>query len=519
MSSKSLDTETLSCISEFFARDDALRDLRAYQRYMARTGLPDFEHGPARHHDAIIDRLEALERGDIARLMIAMPPGSAKTTWANINFVSWYAARNRQHQIITASATVQLAEEFSGRRKRAMATREWSRLTDLEVDGKQATSKFRYGKGGSQLAVGVGSSVVGNRADLFVLDDAVASLEQILSPATREKMHGWWMGEASTRLKKDGKVLVIGTRWMSDDLMGRLLEAEPDQWEVLTLPMLCTDPNNDALGRELDEPLWPEWYTATRLKEAQRDPVLWQSLWQQQPLNQSGDWLDPNALNIVDRPSVPDALSIYVALDLAATTSDTSDYTCIGVAGVDHRRHIYILDWFRARIASEEIVEKLRLLREEWNPLEFLVDDDLGSRHFARLAASMSMLKGGVPLVPRLIPIRGKSKEERAIPFQSLARQGFIHTVSGPWVPELLKEISTFPRVGRGFHDDQIDTLSLLANFHTRMSPGRTPEIHCTPEPIHGFMQEINGRLYTRASLEEMWNENDRSRSSGILRI
>jgi hypothetical protein len=33
---------------------------------------------PARHHRLLLERLEAVERGDIPRLMIFMPPGSAK---------------------------------------------------------------------------------------------------------------------------------------------------------------------------------------------------------------------------------------------------------------------------------------------------------------------------------------------------------------------------------------------------------------------------------------------------------
>src|SRR6516164_7116117 len=41
---------------------------------------------PARHHKLIVSRLEAVARGEIRRLMIIAPPGSAKSTYASILF-------------------------------------------------------------------------------------------------------------------------------------------------------------------------------------------------------------------------------------------------------------------------------------------------------------------------------------------------------------------------------------------------------------------------------------------------
>ena len=46
----------------------------------AEIALAPREHRPARHHLKLIERLEALSAGEIDRLMVLMPPGSAKTT-------------------------------------------------------------------------------------------------------------------------------------------------------------------------------------------------------------------------------------------------------------------------------------------------------------------------------------------------------------------------------------------------------------------------------------------------------
>ena len=65
----------------------------------------------------MIDKLEAVERGEIKRLMIFLPPGSAKSTYSSQLFPSWYIGKHPDHDIIAASHTAELAEKF-GRRVR-----------------------------------------------------------------------------------------------------------------------------------------------------------------------------------------------------------------------------------------------------------------------------------------------------------------------------------------------------------------------------------------------------------------
>ncbi len=39
---------------------------------------------PAAHHRLLIQELQAVARGDVKRLMVCMPPGSAKSTYASV---------------------------------------------------------------------------------------------------------------------------------------------------------------------------------------------------------------------------------------------------------------------------------------------------------------------------------------------------------------------------------------------------------------------------------------------------
>src|SRR5262245_23104545 len=77
--------------------------------------LNQFE--PAAHHRLLMAKLIGVSRGTIPRLMVFMPPGSAKSTYGSVLFPAWYLARHPNHAILAASHTVELAEKW-GRRVR-----------------------------------------------------------------------------------------------------------------------------------------------------------------------------------------------------------------------------------------------------------------------------------------------------------------------------------------------------------------------------------------------------------------
>src|SRR4051812_1184330 len=72
---------------------------------------------PAEHHRLLNGRLEAIARGDIDRLIVLMPPGYAKSTYASVLFPAWYLSWFGNHSLIAASHTAELAEKW-GRRVR-----------------------------------------------------------------------------------------------------------------------------------------------------------------------------------------------------------------------------------------------------------------------------------------------------------------------------------------------------------------------------------------------------------------
>lgn len=60
----------------------------------AKTAIRGHDQRPAKHHRLLLAELEALSQGDTDRLMVQMPPGSAKSTYASVNTDLWGAYVN-----------------------------------------------------------------------------------------------------------------------------------------------------------------------------------------------------------------------------------------------------------------------------------------------------------------------------------------------------------------------------------------------------------------------------------------
>jgi len=81
--------------------------------------LAPWDQSPARHHRLLMDALEAVGRGETDRLMVLMPPGSAKSTYVSILFPAWYLSCHPRAALITCCHTDSLASHF-GRRTRSL---------------------------------------------------------------------------------------------------------------------------------------------------------------------------------------------------------------------------------------------------------------------------------------------------------------------------------------------------------------------------------------------------------------
>src|SRR5262245_16908572 len=136
---------------------------------------------PAPHHRLLIDRLERVARGEIKRLAVFMPPGSAKSTYGSILFPPYVMATAPNHAILAASHTTELAERW-GRRVRNLIARHSATLGLRLAADSHAAGRWELASGGEYYAAGVGTAIIGFRAHGALIDDPIRSREDADSP-------------------------------------------------------------------------------------------------------------------------------------------------------------------------------------------------------------------------------------------------------------------------------------------------------------------------------------------------
>jgi hypothetical protein len=197
------------------------------QRELSRRCLVDFcqamdpSYERSRHADLLIQHLEAVERGEIKRLAVFMPPRHSKTYHVSERFPAWFLGRNPDLRVILASYGAELAEGSSRKVRNLMKDERWPLRSVRVADDSGAVNKWATNAGGEVIAAGVGGAMTGFGADLLVIDDPVKGRAEADSETYRESTWNWYTEVARTRLMPGGRIVLCQTRWHEDDLASR----------------------------------------------------------------------------------------------------------------------------------------------------------------------------------------------------------------------------------------------------------------------------------------------------------
>jgi len=224
----------------------AKRDLLTFAKRME----PGFEDPP--HIRFLCDLLEQLERGEITKLCVSMPPRFGKSTLCSMLFPAWCLGRNSRRSIILANHSSELATGFSRKAKQYIESPEWPfRHIEMSEDS-HATHRFNVSPGGgSCVALGVNSNITGLGWDIGVLDDAVDRPAQ----SDLDSAWSWHRSVWTPRANAGAKQLVVSARLAMDDIPGHLLESDfASDWRFVNLSAINQEGNE--LGLEPGTPLW-----------------------------------------------------------------------------------------------------------------------------------------------------------------------------------------------------------------------------------------------------------------------
>jgi predicted phage terminase large subunit-like protein len=452
----------------------------------------------ALHHELILNASQRCIAKSYGRLMLFMPPGSAKSTYGSVVVPSWALGATPGFKVIGASYGSDLARKLGRRTRSIVKQQKFEDLFGTVISSESsAADEWALENGSEYMSGGILSGITGNRADLVVVDDPVKGRAEAESDVIRKRTIEAFDDDVKTRLKPGGSIIMIQTRWHEEDLAGSILPIgyagesglidcrDGQTWEVICLPAKA-EHKDDPLGREVGEYLWPEWFDRRHWAQFENKPRTWASLYQQRPAPEEGDLFLGEWLRPYETAPAASTLTIYGASDYAVT-SGGGDYTVHIIVGMDSEGRLWLLDLWRAQASSDKWVETFCDLVREWKPLEW--------------AEETGQIKSGVgPFLDRRIrernawvvrktfPTRGGDKAVRAQSIRGrMALDGLYVPKNAPWYEAFRSELLTFPT---GRNDDQVDALGLIGQLLDSIYEPSRPPVADHPKPPRDWFEE-----------------------------
>lgn len=461
-------------IQRLLAADDARNDVLSYTRFT----MPDWKNPDdprtsryhvGRHHRAIADVLHDLEARRKLKVIINCGPRHGKTELASKRFIAWHAARNPEQSIIFGTYNETYAGD-NGRAVRDIMLSPESLLAFPEFslkDNSQSAQRLETHKGGLITFVGRGGSITGRGGHGIVIDDPIKDRQEADSKLIRDQLWTWFTQVVSTRkMTVDSFVLLIQTRWHEDDLVGRLTDpmnpyydpVEAAEWAVIDLPALALE--NDPLGRQPGEALWPERFPVHFLQSQQRqDPRGFQALYQGRPSSDQGAFFKAEHIKTYRPDDLPSNLRYYVASDHAVSTRQDRDKTAMIPVGVDEDDNIYVLpDAQWGHFAADTAVTKMMELMSRHKPMFWWAERGQITKSIGPFLRKRMNEERVYCSIVEVTPSADKLSRAQSIQGRMAMGKVFFPQYAA-WWPEARDQILKFPH---GAHDDFVDALAYI---------------------------------------------------------
>lgn len=442
------------------------------------------------HHRILAEAVEKVNRRDIKRFALAIPPQHGKS-WILSRFgVAWRIGKNPERNIIVGTYNSDFAREIGEHVREIVRSPTFKQVfpgVTLSPDS-QAKNKmkvrFHDRPAGSLTFVGRGEATTGKPADDFIIDDPYKDKQEANSAAIKKQAKEWYSAVVFSRLHTMSTITLVHTRWDEDDLIGWLCDPEHPEhdplkakrWRYINVPAVVRDPAlASALGMELkvqDDPavvkafgsapmsaLWPGRFPLEHLAEAsENDKGIFTALYMGRPSPEEGDffrreWFKPYR----SYAELPRNMRYYAASDHAVSMEQDRDRTCLGVVGVDENDDIWILpdvDWrqMEADTQVESMIEMMRRYRPQiWWAEKGHISKSIGPFLNKRMREENVYC-----YVEEKTP--AKDKKTRAQSIRGRAAQGKVHVpVFASWWADAENELLKFPNAT---HDDFVDWLA-----------------------------------------------------------
>lgn len=297
-------------------------------------------------------------------LLLTLPPRHGKSEQASVRLPPWYLGTFPTKEIIVASYSGDLASTFGSKARDLMKTVEYKNVFDVQLsEDTKAKDHWTTSAGGGYTATGIGGSVTGKGADLFVVDDPHKDRKEAESKVMRDAVWDFYTSVAETRMSPNGKKIVIQTRWHDDDLAGRILKREKDDPEsdrVLHINFPAIAKTQEQF-RSVGEALWPGRWGLDKLtkKKANIGSREFNALYQGDPVDDNSSYFKRKDFRVITEKEVERKQTLrFLTIDSALTKKDDNCPTGFVDNRVDFENFWNLRAW-RKWLSPKELMDEI----------------------------------------------------------------------------------------------------------------------------------------------------------------
>ena len=428
------------------------------------------------------------------RVMLMLPPGSAKSTYGSVVFPTWYMGNNAGSEIILTGYGDSITKKHGKRARQICASNSYRAVFGFNVNPEtRAADNWEASNKSSYKSAGILSGITGFRTDLLVWDDITKGRKEADSVTIREDTWNAYIDDARSRKKPNASELGIGTRWHEDETMGRILPEgyagesgymqcrDGNVWYVLCMPAEC-ERDDDPLGRQKGDMIWTEWFNDEYWTDKRVNPRSWASLYQQRPSLEEGLYFKREWFKTYR--TLPKDVDYYIAFDPAVTEAEDADDTAIQVWAVDTVGKIYLVDEWVRKCTMDIWIDQLMTWIAIYKPIECISETGV-IRRASEPYIKRAMTKTGHYAMFEYVG-RNADKSAMARPAQAMTAAGMVYYPENSVGDNTIDELLRFPAAKA---DHRVDA---KANFFLRLEviwDANPPKVKKSEEGVltHGF--------------------------------
>lgn len=384
--------------------------------------------------------------------VINMPPRHGKSRTAG-KFVEWVLGTNPNEKIMTGSYNEDLSSSFAKSVRDTIASKKTEGVIvyndifpNTKIKDGEATQK-KWALAGSKvsnyLATSPTGTATGFGCTIMIIDDLIKNAKEAYNENTLKNHIDWFNNTMLSRTENGFKLIIIMTRWSSNDLAGYILENYSNVRHINYKAvqedgsMLC----KDVLSKEDYE---------FKTKNMNKDIVY--ANYQQEPIDVK------NRLYTMFKTyeKLPPA---HYVMNYTDTADEGDDYLCSIDYQMYNNEH-YILDVIFTQEPMEVTEPAVAKMLTKDNVGNANIESNNGGRGFARnVQKELKQLKNTHTKVNWFH--QGENKIARILSNSTGVMNNIYFPINWEdrW-PEFAKHLKHYVRTGKNEHDDAEDCLT-----------------------------------------------------------